>query len=173
MAGQDRLSASGQAEYGSRTAAGGMGITREPENQWEAAGPTQLLWAGPGAGPLERPPPSPSHSANLSVDLRASMSRLSKQTVQSKAVMKEAASFQKKALGGTMTASCGYGVTKASSPGAFVGTGKINRGQSGNPRRRRRCGPESVTIFLHRLTGGMSRPRQVREAPPPILPHPN
>jgi len=51
MAEQDRLSASGQAEYGSRTATGGMGITREPENQWEAAGPTQLLWAGPGLVP--------------------------------------------------------------------------------------------------------------------------
>jgi len=114
MAEQDRLSASGQAEYGSRTATGGMGITREPENQWEAAGPTQLLWAGPGLVPWnDRPHRSAktSHSANRSVDLQASMSRLSKQTVQSKAVMKEAASFQKKALGGTMTASCGYGVT--------------------------------------------------------------
>jgi len=43
---------------------------------------------------------------------------------------------------------------------------------------RRRCGPESVTILLHRLTGGMSLPSrgQVREVPPqtypPTSPHP-
>jgi len=74
-----RLKSGGRAGQIERIGAGGAreplsllaecGITREPENhfrnttddvynRWEAAGPTQLLWAAPGLVPLERPPPS-------------------------------------------------------------------------------------------------------------------
>jgi len=69
-----------------------------------------------------------------SLVLRGSMLRLSKQTVQSKAVMKRRRFWRGSCWGENrllVVSACG---TKASSPGAFVGTGKTNRSAVGSER---------------------------------------